>query len=488
MSQKHDYKKYWSNEQGRYIFPAGHPLQIENEEKQRKLEERRIQKAKRKSDTTNKSHPKQLKSDEMDADIDSDDLEDDLEETEIDNNDETEMDSSQPSTSTANIPTSNRYSPLLLQQSTPQQEINKTVSTNKFTTNNNKTKKSSIPTPIFMHGKFHNLEQTRTWLNIFNKILTKGYTVKHTPENVIVQCFDNEEKTKLSDTLTNMKINHHTHRNKDEKTHAFVMRGLLHDPPIEEIKNELIELGVKVITIYKMHNTRTPLFLVITDKNTNIKHLDKNIKFINHTKIKWERQHMKREIIQCKNCQRWGHGASYCKAQANCLKCGEQHHTYNCEKPRDTPATCYNCKGDHPSNSTNCPIYLKKIEQIKIFKSTKTTKNTVNLNNQKDFPNLPKTNKTPINNPAPAVNSTPIYNLPSYTQHSPPPAHQSSNPNNNINDLNALLNEIKSINNIINIKNLTRALKEFKGALLQCNSAQEKGMAALAFNWEAYGI
>lgn len=41
------------------------------------------------------------------------------------------------------------------------------------------------------------------------------------------------------------------------------------------------------------------------------------------------------------------------------MRCGANHHTAECKKPRDQPAKCANCEGAHPANYRGCPAFPK---------------------------------------------------------------------------------------------------------------------------------
>lgn len=69
-------------------------------------------------------------------------------------------------------------------------------------------------------------------------------------------------------------------------------------------------------------------------------------------------------IIQCHNCQQWGHSTSNCGRQARCLKCAGDHLTSTCIKTPDTPATFANCGGDHPANYSKCENYETKLDRM----------------------------------------------------------------------------------------------------------------------------
>nr|XP_029712624.1 uncharacterized protein LOC115257299 [Aedes albopictus] len=56
-------------------------------------------------------------------------------------------------------------------------------------------------------------------------------------------------------------------------------------------------------------------------------------------------------IRQCKNCWRYGHGASHCTSKTRCAACGGEHDVSVCNKG----TRCPNCKRGHQANDPACP-------------------------------------------------------------------------------------------------------------------------------------
>jgi hypothetical protein len=58
----------------------------------------------------------------------------------------------------------------------------------------------------------------------------------------------------------------------------------------------------------------------------------------------------------CNNCCKWGHFSSRCRSHPRCGKCGGKH-TGTCfiKIPK-----CANCRADHKSNDTQCPIAVQE--------------------------------------------------------------------------------------------------------------------------------
>ena len=80
---------------------------------------------------------------------------------------------------------------------------------------------------------------------------------------------------------------------------------------------------------------------------------------IKGTQIQTEKQR-NLQIIRCYKCQTYGHIAKNCRKQAVCENCSEQA----CESPCSNPPRCTNCSNEHPAFDTNCPVYVKKYEDL----------------------------------------------------------------------------------------------------------------------------
>lgn len=63
---------------------------------------------------------------------------------------------------------------------------------------------------------------------------------------------------------------------------------------------------------------------------------------------------VRQDIMQCHRCQLFGHAQKNCRADFKWLKCGEEHSTHLCTKPRTTPPKCGNCGGEHLSKYLYC--------------------------------------------------------------------------------------------------------------------------------------
>lgn len=65
-----------------------------------------------------------------------------------------------------------------------------------------------------------------------------------------------------------------------------------------------------------------------------------------------------------------------------CVKshqCTPHHYTTTCQKPRDTPAVCVNCRGAHPANYRGCSQHPNNVNKTKVRKSPEWNKNQKSL-------------------------------------------------------------------------------------------------------------
>ena len=167
-------------------------------------------------------------------------------------------------------------------------------------------------------------------------------------------------------------LQYHTYQAKSDKPFVVYIRHLHSSTPITEITEELSKVGhearriVNVQIRKKVESTssliKLPLFRVeLEPKENNRDILD--LYALSHTRIHVELPRTRGEIPQCKNCQEIGHSQNYCRQLPRCVKCGENHHSKACTKPKEEKGRCANCKGEHTANYKGCRIYQEKLHQ-----------------------------------------------------------------------------------------------------------------------------
>lgn len=225
-------------------------------------------------------------------------------------------------------------------------------------------KTPKIP-PIFVCG----VEQIQPLINMLNEITNKDYTLKNVNRNQVkIQLKTNEHYSAVANELKTRNTEFHSFQLKTEKRFKAVIVNLHHSTDKSELKAELQALGHDVVYINNVmkRGTRTPLpvFILELKAKSNNKSIY-DIQYLMHSRIKIEPPRQKREIVQCTNCQRYGHTKSYCNRQSRCVKCAQQHNTKNCTRTtKDEHVKCVLCEGRHPANYRGCTVY-QEIRQRK---------------------------------------------------------------------------------------------------------------------------
>ncbi|KAH0820869.1 hypothetical protein GEV33_001922 [Tenebrio molitor] len=214
------------------------------------------------------------------------------------------------------------------------------------------------PPPIVLHGKY----EYKKLLAFCKEGTTHDVCLKFTKNNTIIITQSVQDFNILKEGLkTSKKTQWHTYATKGERTHGFVIYGLDNSPAEADVKQDLEEKGINCKYVYKMKNTNSPLYVVITDNKTTLRDLESKAKTVEFVIVKWKKLINSRKIIQCHKCQVWGHAASNCHANPKCLKCAKDHLTSDCTLKKEVPEDqkllkCANCGQGHLANSTSCDL------------------------------------------------------------------------------------------------------------------------------------
>jgi PAX-interacting protein 1 len=136
-------------------------------------------------------------------------------------------------------------------------------------------------------------------------------------------------------------------------TLTVVLKNIHPSTDLNDIKQSLTDKGHVVTNIWnvKQRVTKKPLpmhFIDIKPRNNN-KEIYKIIILLN-TILKFEAPHAKREIPQCRRCQKFGHTKNYCRDNPRSVKCAAQHVTNECpKKVREDNVKCVNCNLKNPA-------------------------------------------------------------------------------------------------------------------------------------------
>lgn len=222
------------------------------------------------------------------------------------------------------------------------------------------------PEPIFVTGII-NVNSLKDALNKFVKsdlylmtTLRSGHVIKIIPKDI-------QTYKVIRENFIANNISHYTYQLKSERAYRVVLRGLHASENTTEISKELYENGHEVRQIVNIRHRATkeplPVFYVDLEPKPNNKAIF-DVKYLNNMKITFEAPYKKKEIMQCKRCQRFGHSKNQCFRPYRCVKCGSAHPTTTCTKKPDTEATCANCDEKHPASYKGCKVYKQYRERI----------------------------------------------------------------------------------------------------------------------------
>lgn len=181
---------------------------------------------------------------------------------------------------------------------------------------------------------------------IKSKVISTGIQVEPSTE---------EDYRKLSKLLKEQGTQYYTYQLKSEKKLKIVLRGVPQDITDEEIIEDLKEQDYPIDKTTRMKGKNgLPAPLVLVEISRDYKSIF-NLTEVCGLAIKVESLRTRTEIVQCHKCQLFGHTQANCNIDYRCMKCGGDHSTHLCTKPKTTAPKCANCAGEHLSTFIKCP-------------------------------------------------------------------------------------------------------------------------------------
>ena len=240
------------------------------------------------------------------------------------------------------------------------------------------------PPPIFVRGLL-DFAAFRTVL--INLVGINNFFVKSTSKNLKIQSSNSDTYRSIIKYLKESKAEYHTFQAQEDKSFRIVVRNLHPSTPTVDIGIAIQEIGYTVRSVtnvlHKTTKNKLPIFFVDLEPaeiNQDIFHLNS----ILNTKIKIEEPYKRREIIQCINCQEYGHSKTYCAYPSRCVRCNSNHSTSACNKTSDLPPVCVLCGGAHTANYRGCLVHknLQKLHHSKSNSNNKfNKKSNINYSN-----------------------------------------------------------------------------------------------------------
>ena len=151
----------------------------------------------------------------------------------------------------------------------------------------------------------------QTMVKYIEKYIIKGdYKLKINNNQVTILPANPDTYRKITKLLKPLNSNFHTYQHKQERPFPVVLRNIHHSANLDELKYELFKLGHEVVSIsnigHRISKNPLSLFFIDLKQKSNNKKIY-NINRVMNSVVKIEPLLIKREIVQCKRCERYGH-------------------------------------------------------------------------------------------------------------------------------------------------------------------------------------
>lgn len=282
----------------------------------------------------------------------------------------------------------------------------------------------------------------------------------------------------------------HSYSAREDRRKGFVVEGLPDDYEEEDVVSEMAaQHKLHVFHCYKMKGTRVTKILVTVKKEKTIRVLEETVRSLSGIRIFWSPLRNKREIGQCKNCQRWGHGADNCFAQSRCFKCAKGHLSKVCPvtKENGMAVKCANCSGQHTASNRTCPVYVAEVARRQSSKKVAPARKYVPAPPParnawtKDFPTLPSP-KQAINQRqsvatsqlqpqcSQQTSSNPHKQQSTNQSHQFRPANRSSCDRQSQDDLRDIASELRQLREMVDLGAMLGALRRLRLGIQNCRN------------------
>jgi hypothetical protein len=225
---------------------------------------------------------------------------------------------------------------------------------------------------------------------LINLVGINNFFIKSTSKNLKIQSNNSNTYRSIIKYLKESKAEYHTFQAQEDKFFRIVVRNLHPSTPTVDIGIEIQEIGYTVHSVtnvlHKTTKSKLPIFFVDLEPaeiNQDIFHLNSLL----NTKIKIEEPCKRREIIQCINCQDYGHSKTYCAYPSRCVRCNSNHSTSACNKTSDQTPVCVLCGSDHTANYYGCQVH-KNLQ--KLYHSKSNSNNKFNKKSNINYINIVK--------------------------------------------------------------------------------------------------
>lgn len=115
------------------------------------------------------------------------------------------------------------------------------------------------------------------------------------------------------------------------------------------------------VRAFAKNEKRLPIHMVSLKRTENVKEIFETTELF-YVRVKIE-SYKSTGPAQCFSCQRFGHSSLQCGHSPRCVKCGKNHPSKECTKPKEDSPTCCNCNGKHTANYRGCPYYTNTCKE-----------------------------------------------------------------------------------------------------------------------------
>lgn len=226
--------------------------------------------------------------------------------------------------------------------------------------------KKLTPPPLYIRDK-ERWFAISAWCNS-HRVSYKS--ARSTAQGIKVEVSTTDDHRALSKMLGEQRIPYHTYTMPEDK----LLRAVIKNVPREFAKEEILEsLKAQNLPVREVHRmvrgkARAPMNMVLVclDNTPEGKQVFRITHVCGLMGVKIEPPYKTGIMAQCHKCQMYGHTSNNCYAHPRCVKCLGNHHTSECERPKDLslctePPSCVLCgEMGHPANFRGCPRAPKR--------------------------------------------------------------------------------------------------------------------------------
>lgn len=185
------------------------------------------------------------------------------------------------------------------------------------------------------------------------------FEARHTNSRAVFYMRTPKDHKQMVSFLLSKGVPLHSWTLPEDRNARLVIRGLHIDTPITHIEEALAEHNIQCTNISRMRSRGSdpvdwPLFLVTLAGTAQLQTALK-ISHLGRIKVTLEIFRGTLSVVQCFQCQGYGHTSHHCHERPICVKCAGDHRAADCCKTESEPCLCCNCQGDHPANYSLCP-------------------------------------------------------------------------------------------------------------------------------------